>query len=172
MERLMEAVEGELAVIKNVLSHQMVNIGVQKADLVDQLDSELTKHKLMMMEIIESAKKEFHGMQVSMKNLYEEAGLAFAGVKERLNQIEKKYGNGMRGYIPTKSLVSGAFSDKVDEWRQWQDDVMDYFDNVNPGMKDFLKKVELETEVVNESWVRRTNASVESTEEFDEWRSA
>ena len=140
---------------------------------MDQLDSELAKHKLMMMEIIESAKKEFHGMQVGMRNLYEEAGLAFAGVKERLNQIEKKYGNGMRGYIPTKSLVPGAYSDKVDEWRQWQDDVMDYFDNVNPGMKDFLKEIELETEVVNESWVldrqHRPTAKITS-DEMQVWR--
>jgi hypothetical protein len=46
-----------------------------------------------------------------------------------------------------------VFSDKAEDWRQWHDDVMDYFDNVNPGMKEVPKEVEGETDVVDEGWV-------------------
>jgi hypothetical protein len=42
-----------------------------------------------MGETTDSAKKQFHGVQASMKTLYEESGRAVAGIKDRLDNLEK-----------------------------------------------------------------------------------
>ncbi len=76
----------------------------------------------------------------------------------------------MKGYIP---MVPHAFSDKPEDWRQWQDDVMDLFDNVNPGMKEFMKIVEVETETVDQAWLldKQDTYPVKMTsDELQVWR--
>ncbi len=80
----MEVTEGEIIVLKNPypLSRQMANIIVQKTDLVDKLNSELTKHKLMIGEIIEAGKEEFLCVQATMKILYEESARTVVGIKD------------------------------------------------------------------------------------------
>ena len=47
-----------------------------------------------------------------------------------------------RGYLPTKSMIPKSFSDKIDEWRSWSEDVVDWIDTVNPGMKEVLKEID------------------------------
>jgi hypothetical protein len=129
-----------------------------------------------MGEIIEAAKKEFLGLQTSMKTLYGAFGRAVVDIKDRLDNLEKsqgKSGSGMEGHIPMKSLVPGVFMDKAEDWRQLQDDAMDYFDNVNLWMKEFLKEVEAETDVVDEAWLLdgqdRHTAKITS-DELHVWR--
>ena len=47
-----------------------------------------------------------------------------------------------QGYLPQKSMIPKTFSDKVDEWRQWQEDVEDFMDTLNPGMKALLQEID------------------------------
>jgi len=58
----------------------------------------------------------------------------------------------MKGYLPAKTMVPAVYSDKPDEWRQWQEDVGDYFDAIMPGMKDLLKEAEMESEPIDREW--------------------
>ena len=57
-----------------------------------------------------------------------------------------------------KSMVLNIFSNKEEECRRWQEDVTDFFDSQNVGMRDLLKKVELEANPVDENWVRLNGA--------------
>ena len=50
-----------------------------------------------------------------------------------------------------------TFSNKEEDWRTWQDDVMDYFDSITPGMRDLLKEVELETEPAGQEWLDKAS---------------
>ena len=45
------------------------------------------------------------------------------------------------GYIPPKMLMPKTFSDKAEDWRSWKEDVLDWIDAVNPGVKDVLEGI-------------------------------
>ena len=40
-----------------------------------------------------------------------------------------------------KNTIPKTLSDKEEEWRQWKEDVMDFLDSQNPGMKEFLEQI-------------------------------
>ncbi len=116
--------------MKSVMEDQMRKTDMQKIDSVDHLNVDLVQHKMKMGGILDSAKKELAGIQVSMKILYDECRLAVTDIKDLLDNLERNFGgkggNGMKGYLPLKSMVPGVFSDKAEDWRQWQDDAMDH----------------------------------------------
>ena len=45
------------------------------------------------------------------------------------------------GYIPQKQLMPKCFNDKPEEWRSWREDVLDWIDSVNPGVKEVLEEL-------------------------------
>ncbi len=75
----MDNIEAEMVMMKKGMENQIEIIAVQKADLADQLNAELTKHMLMMNEIVEGAKKEFGGIQLTMKVLFDTSQQAVGG---------------------------------------------------------------------------------------------
>ena len=59
-------------------------------------------------------------------------------------------------------MVPKTFADKVEEWRQWQEDVEDSLDSVNPGMKMLLVEIDGETDMVDEDfrvWLIEVNSA-------------
>ena len=174
MESRIDALEQEVQVLKYQVSQQVANINAQKQELIDQLNAELTQHKLVMHEIVEGAKTEFTNIQTAVKSLYEDSSKAVIELKDRMENVEKSGGKqgGMKGYLPVKAMLPGTFTDKVEDWRQWQEDVMDYFDNINPGMKEFLKEVEAETETVDDEWLRQQahHSNRITSDELQVWR--
>eukprot|EP00973_Karenia_brevis_P037538 5179959-Karenia_brevis.AAC.1 len=58
-----------------------------------------------------------------------------------------------QGYLPHKTTVPKTLGDKVENWRMWKEDVMDFLDTSNPGMKELLKTVEKETDLVTKEWL-------------------
>ena len=45
------------------------------------------------------------------------------------------------GYIPPKMLMPKTFSDKPEDWRAWKEDVLDWIEAINPGVKDVLEAI-------------------------------
>ena len=45
------------------------------------------------------------------------------------------------GYIPQKELMPKSFNDKPEDWRAWREDVLDWIDAVNPGVKEVLEDI-------------------------------
>ena len=62
-------------------------------------------------------------------------------------------GNRYGGYLPHKNTVPKTLGEKVEDWRQWREDVMDFFDEATPGMKEFLEAVAAREETVDEFWI-------------------
>ena len=45
------------------------------------------------------------------------------------------------------------FIDKIEEWRKWREDFLNFVDTSNKGMKDFLEEVLKEDDLVKEEWI-------------------
>ena len=159
MEGRMKHVEESLGKLRGDMAEFARTLNEQKANQEDDLNKEFASHKLAMREIIEAARTEFSDIKQSLTNLHTATDAALKEVVQKVNDVENKgggnSGNGWKakGYIPIKSMVPKTFNNQEDQWRQWQDDVMDYFDSITPGMRKFLKEVELETEPVGEAWL-------------------
>ena len=57
-----------------------------------------------------------------------------------------------KGYLPQKSMIPKNFTDKVDEWRSWQEEVADNIDTVIAGMKKVLAEIDQGTDVIDDLW--------------------
>ena len=156
MEGRMKQVEEAVGKLRGDMADFARSLNEQKANLDDELSKEFTTHKLAMREIIESARSEFADIKSGMTNLHNATDTALKDVIKKIHDVESKgagAGNSWKskGYIPLKSMVPKTFSNQEDQWRQWQDDVTEYFDNITPGMRKFLKEVELEPEPVGDT---------------------
>ncbi len=45
------------------------------------------------------------------------------------------------GYIPAKMMMPKNFGDKPEEWRSWKEDVLDWINAHNSGVKDILVEI-------------------------------
>ena len=61
---------------------------------------------------------------------------------------------------------------KADEWRSWQEEVVDYVDTLTLGMKKVLAEIDQETDVINDLWrhVRETKYGKVMEEHTNLWR--
>ena len=57
-----------------------------------------------------------------------------------------------RGFLPLKTMVPKVFGKTDSEWRRWQDDMIEYFDLVQPGMKALLKVLEKGSDEPDDNW--------------------
>ena len=152
-------IEDELIQLRASMNEQAKNLEEQKIAFTDGVNLEFTKHKLAMQEIVDSARKEFEKIQGDVQSLYQETKGAMEVVENRLTTLEKaskgaNAGGSMKGYIPIKNMVPKVYGEKPDEWRQWQDDVMDYLDSINPGMREMLKDIEIASQPVDRDWAK------------------
>ena len=75
--------------------------------------------------------------------------------------------------LPLQVAGAGAFTEKVEDRRQWQEDTMDYFDHINPGLKKFIKVVEAEKDVVDKSCAKESKnkyTTKVTADEMQVWR--
>ena len=67
----------------------------------------------------------------------------------------------MAGLLPTKSLVPPAYSGADEtKWREWSEDILDFFDAVRPGLKATLKATATvsEDKLLDDYWIVNTCA--------------
>mgnify|MGYP000571085284 CR=1 FL=1 len=86
-----------------------------------------------------------------MENRVETVEIARVALEGRVKLLEDKdqtfhlRGKGRdsqsEGYIPAKMLMPKTFSDKPEDWRAWREDVLDWIDSSNPGVKDVLEEI-------------------------------
>ena len=81
-----------------------------------------------------------------LQAIYGNAAAAFDDVGKRIDGIEKTKAGQNKGYIPIKNLISKEYNDHGDGWRQWQDDLLDFLNCSDPGMRSFPKEIEAQTE--------------------------
>ena len=114
----------------------------------------------MLMQVVVEARSEFDGVRANIQGLYTETGKAFGEVQSRVAELEDKIRShaqgkegGKYGYLPLKIMAPTKFEGKDETWRKWQDNIVDYFDMQNAGMKAFLKSVEVESEALTDAWL-------------------
>ena len=158
-------IEGAVGRIVGDMKDHARIIEEQKINLVTQLNQEFEKHKLVMVGIVDEARREFTDLKAGLTTIYTATDQSMHDMRKRMDAHEARVSaEGSRkgkGYIPLKSMVPEKFSDKEEEWRQWQDDMADYLDNQEPGMKKLLEDIEGSTNMVDEEWVK------EKLDEYD-----
>ena len=159
MEGRLGQLEATVAQLRGDVADHARGLEAEKGNFQDQINLEFAKHKIVIQEIIASAKKEFDDVKTNLNTLCHATDAAIKEVTKKIDNIDgDKGGHGgwkAKGYIPTKSLVPKVFSNKEEDWRRWQDDAMDYFDSINPGMKELLKEIEVETVPVDDDWIKK-----------------
>ena len=128
--------------------------------------------------IVMSAKAEFHDIRAKleaqgtnietyvenrMNNLTFKLDRAWATLTEQVNTLKMSVNSGgpgssghtyskfSNGCLPMKNMIPKTFTDKLEDWRAWQEAVEDFFDNTNPGMKGYLQLINMETTEVDDS---------------------
>ena len=133
---------------------QMKSQFKEKADLLEQLNVEFTKTKMGLTEVVEHAKVEFVKIRSDLQAIYRNATAAFDEMGKRIDGIEKTKAVQNKRHIPIKNLIPKENKDHGGGWRLWQDDLLDFLDCSNPGMRSFLKDVEAQTEELKDEWMQ------------------
>ena len=104
--------------------------------------------------MVEHAKVEFVKIRSDLQAIYGNAAHSVRRNGQEVDGIEKTKAVQNKGYIPIKKLVPKEYKDHGDGWRQWQDDLLDFLDCSNPGMRSFLKEIEAQTEELKDEWMQ------------------
>eukprot|EP00974_Lingulodinium_polyedra_P013783 1336212-Lingulodinium_polyedra.AAC.1 len=154
-EERVRDLEREVAQAQASLGTVAENFNAGKLKFMDGIQVEFTTHKIALEQVVVSAREEFQKMDAAMRDLNGRLAIAMTEIERRLKDLEKS-GEGRtgsnRGYLPQKSMIPDIFSDKAEDWRMWQEDVADYLDSVNPGVKELLTDVGKEKDPVDEDW--------------------
>jgi len=87
------------------------------------------------MEEMQRAKADFDGLEKGARD-------TFLEVKQKIEELERREGRGdskMTGFLYTKNLAPKIFNGKPEDWRNWQQDTMEYFDDIVKGIKQVLE---------------------------------
>ena len=120
--------------------------------LRDELEAEKVKLQYVATTLEGTNLQGIQGMQAAFVELEEKTKTTYKQIIERLEKQEQLGGAdrgdggggkgfGRRGYLPSKHLIPEVFDNKMDEWRQWLDDLLGFLENSNTGMKEFLRSL-------------------------------
>ena len=158
----LDALEGETIAAKVDSTNWSVEFGKEKTELLSKIGEEMLKYKSALMSIADVSKKDSDMVRQGMQDLHDKTAAAFQQVQEQVKGfgmtaprvVGDTGGHKYRGYLPTKQMVPKTFDGTEERWRSWQEDVMDYMDTVQPGVKDLLKAIEVTKERVDREWLR------------------
>ena len=156
-----DKMDGELQQLHVNVVNYIGSIDSEKRELLDQLNAEFDRNRVALVTVVNGAREEFLDIKKNLGDLYGHTADAFNEVRNKVNELETMMSSfkggtpekNFKGYLPTKNLVPKMFGNIEEEWRKWQDDVMDYMDTQRPGMRAFLKKVETEPNKIDEEWI-------------------
>ena len=117
----------------------------QRDETAAQKD-EMTMLKRDYENIGNDVRQESQGIKSVVTNVSASHGQELGAIKQRVEQIEKmlenkgrggntdaKGGEKMMGFIPVKEMKPKVYGGRIEEWRNWKDDMEDYGDTVKPG---------------------------------------
>ena len=165
MEQRVEEIENQLIALRRDLGSVVSQLNQEKKKFTDEVDQEFQKQKLVLGEVVESARREFAQLRAGMNELHGKTEATVTSMQQRIGKLEERASvggsGGVKGYLPQKNMIPKTFTDKNEEWRSWHEEVADYMDTVTPGMKAVLEAVEHEESLVDEVW-RETNKAMHS----------
>ena len=63
------------------------------------------------------------------------------------------YNGNKNEYLPLKQTVPKAFGSKIDHWLEWKDDIIEYVEAQNPGMKELMIQIEKLKNGITTTWM-------------------
>ena len=156
-EARLAQIEASLISLRGDLADVLNTFTREKVEFKDLVQLEFANQKLAIGEVVEGARKEFFTVKAAIDDLYYKTAQSVQALDAKVIKMEASGSHGgssggMKGYLPQKQMVPKAFSDKAEDWRTWQEEIEDYLDSVNPGMKELLKEVDKEEDPIDEIW--------------------
>ena len=119
----------------------------------EEINTEDIKKIVEDIDKINRYMREKSDREVMLENTINEMNVDIAKIKDKMNEQHQPHQmNGNKGYLQAKNLTPKVFGDKPEEWRMWRDDLEDFMDTINPGMKTFLKSIAEEAEIIDNAW--------------------
>jgi len=159
-----------------IVETKMRQLDELKEDFADKLKAKLTTMEVDaemkqgqvlndLRKVVEEAQAKFQDIDNNMMGIYNSA-------KEKFQEVEaamlREAGKSDRhdkksGFLPDKMMVPKTFSDNINNWRKWRNEVAKYFDEGNEGMKVVMddvarQEVEITREVLEEACRRSPTA--------------
>ena len=142
------------------------NLEAEKKNLINDLNEEFDKHKVVLTGVVEGARMEFGTLKAFLQNLHDKTATTFEEVRNRFNELQDEIAGGknadtqgsrstggMNGFLPAKALVPPVFKGEEEKWRAWQEDMADYLDGQRRGLKAVMKDAEKEPNPITDAWV-------------------
>ena len=146
MKNAVKELEDEVTQITAAVKGNAYDLDAQKQALLAKLDTEFGNCKAALTTIVSQARGEFDLVKGTISELHAKTANAFQKVKEKVEGMESGGAHTetgakgrWRGYIPAKHMVPSKFDNAEEKWRAWQDEVLDYLDTQQPGMRKLLK---------------------------------
>ena len=144
MGRRIDELEGRLAAINDKLSGAVNHVNDDKQKFKDETEFEFGQHKLVLHEEVEGARKEFEGLRRPIHGLHVETANTVTNLQQRVVHLESNSSraHNNKGYLPQKSMIPKNFTDKADEWSNWQEEVAKHMDTMTLGMMIVLAEID------------------------------
>lgn len=108
-----------------------------------------------------------------LQELYNGLQMKFQEVDQKMQQRGSGGGEGKKRhtFLPEKMMVPNKYSDNIEEWRKWKDDVSKYFDEGQEGIKAIMDEVAKSTIVVDVHELRRVAQTHPHTvQDLEKWK--
>ena len=134
-------IDGIKAQITNVTTRE------QGERIIQDGNAREAVHLQKAQEVEERMRRYERGLQEMMEEMEE--------MKKRMTTAADK-GDEKKciGYINMKNKEPKTFGEKPDDWKKWKDDLEDFLDAHNPGMKKLLKEIAETKDEISEEWKR------------------
>ena len=156
-----EAVEARFVRLEAIVDDMAQKMGnyvavttQKEQEFKGRVDAEVENVKKVIEGVHEASQSKSHDMNQRMQDTYQETKSAFDNIMIKMAEWERWSSQHLPAggdrhdkvhyYIPTKNLLPEAFKGELSKWKQWKEDVEDYFDTINKGMENFLKDIEAE----------------------------
>ena len=94
-------------------------------------DAEISRMKLLVDQAVAAVERRVKAV---------ENALAVGALGHRTPRDDMS-GRPDEGYIPKKDLIPKVFNDKPEDWRAWREDVLEWMDASNQGIKEVLEAI-------------------------------
>jgi len=117
--------------------------------LYDGAQKEFDRLETDLNAVLTAAQQKFEDMNGKIDTVIHEAKVRFdeleGNIKSGAGHSDKKK---MSSFLPDKMMVPRKFSEDINEWRKWKEDVSTYFDEGKEGIKLIMDEVARANETI------------------------
>ena len=88
MERRIENIENDIIALKRDLGSVVTQFNQDKKTFTDEIENELAKHKLVLGEVVDGARREFGELRNGLNELYKRTETTVINLQQRVKTLE------------------------------------------------------------------------------------